>query len=60
MFKRFYGEQVTKELAQQFQQAATSLNKPVSPAHLQGFLLVRKENPQSAIDEISKILPSGS
>ncbi|VDO49764.1 unnamed protein product [Onchocerca flexuosa] len=56
MFKRFYGDNITEEMALRFQKAATTLNMKISPAQIQGYLLLRKEDPQASIDDIATIM----
>ncbi|OZC06197.1 ATPase, AAA family [Onchocerca flexuosa] len=58
MFKHFYGDNITEEMALRFQKAATTLNMKISPAQIQGYLLLRKEDPQASIDDIATIMHS--
>ncbi|VDM51163.1 unnamed protein product [Toxocara canis] len=55
MFIRFYGDGVSDETASKFQLAATSLGVDLSPAQIQGHLLLHKEDPEGAINNISSI-----
>ncbi|KAH7726394.1 mitochondrial chaperone BCS1 [Aphelenchoides avenae] len=48
MFKRFY-EDVSDELCKQFRDAVLDLNRPLSPAQIQGHLLLHKTSPTDAI-----------
>lgn len=56
MFKHFYGDDVTDEMASEFREAAVALNIDISPAQVQGYLLLRKEDPQAALSDISSIV----
>uniref|UniRef100_A0A8R1TY69 Mitochondrial chaperone BCS1 n=1 Tax=Onchocerca volvulus TaxID=6282 RepID=A0A8R1TY69_ONCVO len=56
MFKHFYGDNITEEMALRFQKAATALNMEISPAQIQGYLLLHKEDPQASIDDIATIM----
>ncbi|MFH4975227.1 hypothetical protein AB6A40_001936 [Gnathostoma spinigerum] len=58
MFSRFYGEKSNPEMALQFQQAVTALNVKISPAHIQGHLLLHKENPLVAIESVMDMVKS--
>ncbi|VDN06131.1 unnamed protein product [Thelazia callipaeda] len=55
MFKHFYGPEISEEMALRFGKAAKSLNTEISPAQVQGYLLLRKESPQAAMDDITTI-----
>nr|CDQ01624.1 Bm12513 [Brugia malayi] len=55
MFKHFYGDNITEDMAMKFRNAAVALNVQISPAQVQGYLLLRKEDPQASIDDIATI-----
>ncbi|KAM3723069.1 Mitochondrial chaperone BCS1 [Dirofilaria immitis] len=55
IFKHFYGDSITKEMALKFQKAAVTLNTKISPAQVQGYLLLRKEDPEASINDIAMI-----
>uniref|UniRef100_A0A915Q1R8 Mitochondrial chaperone BCS1 n=1 Tax=Setaria digitata TaxID=48799 RepID=A0A915Q1R8_9BILA len=55
MFKHFYGSDITEEMALRFRKVAVGLNMEISPAQVQGYLLIRKKDPQAAIDDIALI-----
>ncbi|EJW82782.1 mitochondrial chaperone BCS1 [Wuchereria bancrofti] len=55
MFKHFYGDNVTEDMTIKFRNAAVALNVQISPAQVQGYLLLRKEDPQASIDDIATI-----
>lgn len=56
MFIRFYGNRVSDEMAYKFQTSATALGADLSPAQIQGHLLLHKEDPQAAINNISMLI----
>lgn len=56
MFKHFYGDNVTEDMALKFRKAAIALNIEISPAQVQGYLLLRKEDPQASINDIATIM----
>ncbi|VDK80704.1 unnamed protein product [Litomosoides sigmodontis] len=55
MFKHFYGDGVTEDMALKFRKAAVALNIGISPAQVQGYLLLRKKDPQASINDIATI-----
>ncbi|EFO21224.2 chaperone BCS1 [Loa loa] len=55
MFKHFYGYNITEDMAVKFRKAAVTLDMEISPAEVQGYLLLRKEDPQASIDDIATI-----
>lgn len=55
MFKHFYGDKITEDMALKFRKAAVALKKEISPAQMQGYLLLRKEDPQASINDIAMI-----
>ncbi|VBB31446.1 unnamed protein product [Acanthocheilonema viteae] len=55
MFKHFYGNIVTEDMAVKFREAAVALNMEISPAQVQGYLLLRKKDPQASINDIATI-----
>lgn len=55
MFKHFYGDNITEDMASKFRKAAVALNMEISPAQVQGYLLLRKKDPQASIDDIATI-----
>uniref|UniRef100_A0A915AYD2 Mitochondrial chaperone BCS1 n=2 Tax=Parascaris univalens TaxID=6257 RepID=A0A915AYD2_PARUN len=55
MFIRFYGNRVSDEVAYKFQTSATALGADLSPAQIQGHLLLHKEDPQAAIKNVSML-----
>lgn len=54
MFKRFY-ENVSDELVKKFVEVTSELGKTFSPAELQRHLILYKNDPQEAIDNVSII-----
>ncbi|VDN39841.1 unnamed protein product [Gongylonema pulchrum] len=56
MFQHFYGSNATTEMATKFRDAAVALGVDISPAQVQGYLLLRKEDPQAACSDISSIV----
>ncbi|CAG9533782.1 unnamed protein product [Cercopithifilaria johnstoni] len=55
MFKHFYGDSISENMAVKFRKAAVALNMKISPAQVQGYLLLRKEDPQASINDIAMI-----
>lgn len=58
MFMHFYGSKAVNDMALNFQRAVSSLNVDVSPAQIQGHLLLFKESPQAAVDNVARIIAS--
>lgn len=56
MFKHFYGDNITEDMVVKFRKVAVALNMKISPAQVQGYLLLHKENPQVSIDDIASII----
>jgi hypothetical protein len=54
MFQRFY-EDCTPEQAKQFGVEIGKLGREVSPAHIQGHLLLHKERKDDAIENIGTL-----
>ncbi|VDK26717.1 unnamed protein product [Anisakis simplex] len=50
MFHRFYGAETNEAMAEEFQARVTGLGVELSPAQIQGHLLLYKDDPYKAID----------
>lgn len=56
MLEHFYGETLDKKLLSRFQQDLKSLDLQISPAQLQGHLLLYKMDPFSALSNLKSLL----
>uniref|UniRef100_A0A914PYH8 Mitochondrial chaperone BCS1 n=1 Tax=Panagrolaimus davidi TaxID=227884 RepID=A0A914PYH8_9BILA len=55
MFQRFYEKNVSEEIVQEFCEASSKLEKPFSPAQLQKHLIVYKDSPKAAIENVHEL-----
>uniref|UniRef100_A0A0N4Z0X7 Mitochondrial chaperone BCS1 n=1 Tax=Parastrongyloides trichosuri TaxID=131310 RepID=A0A0N4Z0X7_PARTI len=56
LFDRFYEDKATEENRKKFVQVVSNFSGEISPAQVQGFLLMFKNNPQDAIDHLEGLL----
>lgn len=55
MFKQFY-DNVPDSLCEEFKNRIVSLEQSFTPAQIQGHLLLYKENPEKAIENVTNII----
>uniref|UniRef100_A0A158R4L2 Mitochondrial chaperone BCS1 n=1 Tax=Syphacia muris TaxID=451379 RepID=A0A158R4L2_9BILA len=55
MFNNFYGARLNNELLMRFRRNVQLLDSQISPAQLQGHLLLHKTNPESALQELDSL-----
>ncbi len=56
MFTRFFPKE-TMAMAEAFADKVTDLQLPVSAAHIQGYFMFFKNNPQAAVDNVFRFKP---